>query len=180
MRIVKENTMALMIDFQEKLVPAINNNESIVENAVKLLNGLKVLGCPALFTQQYTRGLGMTVKPLQETQDEFSYFDKTSFSCLDNEAICEAIEQFGKDTIIVTGMESHICVMQTVSDLLEKGYKVYIISDCIGSRTDFNKQNGLERMKQEGAVISSVESVLFEMTRRAGTPEFKEVSRIIK
>lgn len=180
MRIMKENTMALMIDFQEKLVPAINDKDSIVESAVKLLSGLKVLGCPVIFTQQYTKGLGMTVESMQETQDEFSYFDKTSFSCLDNEAICEVIEKSGKDTIIVTGMESHICVMQTVSDLLEKGYKVYIVSDCIGSRTDFNKQNGLERMKQEGAVISSVESVLFEMTRKAGSAEFKEISKIIK
>ena len=180
MHIKLDDTIALMIDFQEKLVPAINNHEQIVQKTVQLLSGLKTLGCPVLFSQQYTKGLGMTVPKIMETQENFQYIDKLTYSCLDTEEIKMALDKAGKKTVILAGMETHICVMQTARDLLANGYNVYLIADCVGSRTEFNYQIGMERMKQEGVTISSVESVLFELLEKAGTPEFKVISKLIK
>lgn len=181
MKITSENTVAMLIDFQEKLVPAIYENETLIEETKKLIEGLNVLNCPMIFTQQYTKGLGMTVETLQNAyKDTFTYFDKTTFSCMDNEEIRTAVESLGKKNVIIAGMESHICVMQTVVDLLKEGYQVYLVADCIGSRTEFNKQIGLQRMMQEGAKITSLESVLFELANKAGTPEFKVISKLIK
>jgi len=181
MKITRENTIAMMIDFQEKLVPAIYENEKLIEETAKLIKGLKTLGCPIVFTQQYTKGLGMTVKPLQDAyEDEFTYLDKVTFSCMDNEEMKKAIVDSGKKNVVIAGMESHICVMQTVIDLLELGYNVYLVEDCISSRTNANKQVGIKRMMQEGAKITSLESVLFELANKAGTPEFKVISNLIK
>ena len=181
MKITCENTVAMLIDFQEKLVPAIHENETLIEETRKLIEGLKVLNCPMIFTQQYTKGLGMTVEPLKQAyEDTFTYYDKTTFSCMDNEEIKKTVDSLGKKNVIIAGMESHICVMQTVVDLLNEGYEVYLVSDCIGSRTEFNKQIGLQRMMQEGAKMTSVESILFELAGKAGTPEFKVISKLIK
>lgn len=175
-----EDAVAMVIDIQEKLVPAIHNKDEVVQKNVQLLNGLKAVGCPVIFTQQYTKGLGMTVPELVETQDNFQYLEKMTYSCLDTQEIKDALEKLGKKTVIISGLETHICVMQTVRDLIAEGYQVYLIADAISSRTEFNYKIGMERMKQEGAVISSVESVLFELLVKAGTPEFKVVSKIIK
>lgn len=180
MHIKLEDAVAMVIDIQEKLVPAIHNKDEVVQKNVQLLNGLKAVGCPVIFTQQYTKGLGMTVPELVETQDNFQYLEKMTYSCLDTQEIKDALEKLGKKTVIISGLETHICVMQTVRDLIAEGYQVYLIADAISSRTEFNYQIGMERMKQEGAVISSVESVLFELLVKAGTPEFKVVSKIIK
>lgn len=175
-----EDAVAMVIDIQEKLVPAIHNKDEVVQKNVQLLNGLKAVGCPVIFTQQYTKGLGMTVPELVETQDNFQYLEKMTYSCLDTQEIKDALEKLGKKTVIISGLETHICVMQTVRDLIAEGYQVYLIADAISSRTEFNYQIGMERMKQEGAVISSVESVLFELLVKAGTPEFKVISKLIK
>lgn len=180
MNIKVDDAVCLVIDIQEKLVPAIHNHEEVVKKTVQLLNGLKTLGCPVIFTQQYTKGLGMTVPEIVETQEEFQYLEKLTYSCLDTEEIKDALKKQKKKTVIIAGLETHICVMQTVRDLIAEGYQVYLVADCISSRTAFNYQVGMERMKQEGAVMSSVESVLFEMLVKAGTPEFKTVSKIIK
>lgn len=180
MHIKLKDAVAMVIDIQEKLVPAIYNKDEVVQKNVQLLNGLKAVGCPVIFTQQYTKGLGMTVPELVETQDCFEYFEKMTYSCLDTQEIKDALEKSGKKTVIISGLETHICVMQTVRDLIAEGYQVYLIADAISSRTELNYQIGMERMKQEGAVISSVESVLFELLVKAGTPEFKVVSKIIK
>jgi len=180
MKIKKEDAVCLVIDVQEKLVPAIHNQEEVVKKTIQLLNGLKTLDCPVIFTQQYTKGLGMTVPEIVETQENFQYIEKITYSCLDTEEVKETLKKLGKKTVIIAGLETHICVMQTVRDLIADGYQVYLAADCISSRTAFNYQVGMERMKQEGAVISSVESVLFEMLVKAGTPEFKTISKIIK
>lgn len=180
MHIRLEDAVAMVIDIQEKLVPAIYNKDEVVRKNVQLLNGLKAVGCPVIFTQQYTKGLGMTVPELVETQDNFQYLEKMTYSCLDTQEIKDTLEKLGKKTVIISGLETHICVMQTVRDLIAEGYQVYLIADAISSRTEFNYQIGMERMKQEGAVISSVESVLFELLVKAGTPEFKVISKLIK
>lgn len=180
MHIRLEESIALLVDYQEKLVPAIHNHEEIVKKTTQLLQGLNIIGCPVMFTQQYTKGLGMTVPDIMETQENFCYLDKITYSCLDTEEIKNALEEQNKKTVILAGMESHICVMQTARDLIASGYNVCLVADCTGSRTEFNYQIGLERMKQEGVYVTSVESVLFELLKKAGTAEFKAVSRLIK
>ncbi len=181
MRILAEDTMALVIDFQERLVPVINNNEELIHNTEILIKGLQTLGVPTLVTQQYTKGIGMTVPALTEAIGEgFTYFDKITFSCAEDSTIIHSIEEMGKKNIIVCGIEAHICVLQTVIDLIAKGYQVILVEDCVGSRKDSDRLVGIRRAVAEGAVITSYESILFELTRVAKTEVFKEISRLIK
>lgn len=181
MRIITEDTMALIIDFQERLVPVIQNNEVLIHNTKILMKGLRALGIPMLITQQYTKGIGMTVPELREAVvDEFCYDDKITFSCAEDEIIMDKIEKMGKKNIIVCGIEAHICVLQTVVDLIAKGYQVVLVEDCIGSRRENDRSVGIQRAIAEGAVITSYESILFELTRKAKTDVFKEISKLIK
>ncbi|SES68185.1 hydrolase [[Clostridium] polysaccharolyticum] len=180
MRIKLEDSIAMLVDYQEKLMPAIHNHEKVIEKTVQLLTGLKIVGCPVMFTQQYTKGLGMTVPEITETQEQFGYLEKITYSCLDTEEIRKELETHNRKTVILAGVEAHICVMQTARDLIAQGYKVCIVTDCTSSRTEADLQVGMERMKQEGVFVTSVEAVLFELLEKAGTPEFKAVSKLIK
>ncbi|HHU73249.1 MAG TPA: hydrolase [Clostridiales bacterium] len=181
MRILKEDTVALVIDFQERLVPVMNHKEELLHNTEILLKGLKVLEIPMIVTQQYTKGIGMTVPKIQEAiGDDFVYYDKITFSCWDDEEIKKQILGLGKKNIIVCGIEAHICVLQTVIDLLQEGIHVVVVEDCIGSRKDNDKKIALERAISEGALVTTYESILFELTRVSKTDVFKEISRLIK
>ncbi len=181
MRILRENTMALVIDMQEKLVPVINQTEELLHNTEILIKGLEILQVPLLVTQQYTRGLGMTVAPIIKLIGEkFTYEDKITFSCAEDENILQKIREAGKQNIIVCGIEAHICVLQTVIDLLALGYQVILVEDCIGSRKENNRQIGIQRAVAEGAIVTTYESLLFELTRVAKTETFKEISKLIK
>ncbi len=181
MRILAEDTMALVVDFQEKLVPVIDNKEELLHNTEILVKGLRALGIPTLVTQQYTKGIGMTVSGLSELFGEkFEYLDKITFSCADDDGILHKIEELGKKNIIVCGIEAHICVLQTVIDLIEKGYHVILVEDCVGSRKESNRLVGIKRAIAEGAIPATYESILFELTRIAKTEVFKEISKLIK
>ena len=181
MRILAEDTMALIIDFQEKLLPVINNREELMHNTGILIKGLKALSIPMLVTQQYTKGIGMTVGEVREAiGDAFDYFDKLSFSCAEDDTILAQITKNRKNNIIICGIEAHICVLQTVIDLIGKGYNVILVEDCVGSRTEINRQTGIKRAIAEGAFPATYESVLFELTRKAKTNVFKEISGLIK
>ncbi len=181
MRITTEDTLALIIDFQEKLVPVIDQNEELIYNTEILLKGLKELQIPMLITQQYTKGIGMTVPALAEVFEEsFHYEDKVSFSCAEDEAILAKIKAQGKKNILICGIEAHICVLQTVVDLIALGYNVLLVEDCVGSRKESNRRIGIRRAFQEGALSTSYEAVLFELTRTAKADSFKAISRLIK
>jgi nicotinamidase-related amidase len=181
MRLLAEDTMALVIDFQERLVPVIHNNEELLHNTQILMKGLQTLGIPMLVTQQYTKGIGMTVPVLSEVLgEEFAYYDKITFSCAEDETILQKIEAAGKKNIIICGIEAHICVLQTVIDLIAKGYQVVLVENCVGSRKESDRQVGIKRAVAEGAILTSYESILFELTRVAGTEVFKSISRLIK
>ncbi len=181
MRIHKEDVMAMVIDFQEKLVPHMNDNHNLIKNTAILIKGLETLKVPIITTQQYTKGLGMTVEEIGKAFDkDFEYLDKISFSCYGDEIIKEEIRKLGKKSIIICGIEAHICVMQTVIDLLEDGYDVIIIEDCISSRKYNDKINGIRRMEKEGAIIATYESILFELIKVAGNDTFKIISNLIK
>jgi hypothetical protein len=180
MRIIKENTLGLFIDIQEKLFPHILEKNSLEINLIKLAAGLKILEIPFLITEQYPKGLGITVSLLKIALGEPAAIEKMAFSCCDEPKFINLLKTSGKKIIILCGIEAHVCVLQTTIDLLHIGYQPVIIEDCVSSRKLSDKQIAIERMRQEGAEITSLESVLFELTRYSGTDTFKAISKLVK
>ncbi|MBQ4284580.1 MAG: isochorismatase family protein [Lachnospira sp.] len=180
MRAYADETAVLVIDYQEKLVPAMNNKLHFLHKSAILLKGLVQLGVPMIVTQQYTKGLGETVAELRSIEGVPDAFDKITFSCLKDDSIAEALERLNVKNVIVCGCEAHICVLQTVVDLLAEEYNVYMVTDCIASRADEDKVMAIDRAKQEGAYITTCEAILFELLERAGSETFKVISRLIK
>ena len=176
MRIEREHTAALIVDFQERLVPAIADHEALMERVRILLRGLKALEIPMTVTQQYTKGLGMSVPEVWEASRETEYLDKISFSALE---VAEP-KIHDKKYILVCGMEAHCCVLQTVIDLAGAGYVPVLVTDCIGSRRESDREMAISRAEQEGAVLTSSEAILFELLKEAGTPLSKEILKIVK
>lgn len=180
MRILKEETLGLIIDIQEKLFPHMDNNQELIKNVEILLQGMKILEVPLLLTEQYPRGLGPTVGQVRFHIEDFNPVEKISFSCCDEVNLMHELEASGRKNIIICGIEAHVCVLQTVIDLLEKDYVPVVISDCVSSRSPGDKLIALERMRSEGAVISTYESILFELARIAGNDAFKKISKLVK
>ena len=174
-----DNTAALVIDFQARLMPAIHNNEEVARNAAMFISGCRILGVPILAMQQYTKGLGETVPAVGDALGDCGYIEKITFSCCGNEEFKAKLEEIGKTNVLVTGVEAHICVQQTVLDLLHGGYNVYVVADCIGSRREADRLYAERRMEKAGAVLTTLESALFEMLMRADHPKRKEISKLI-
>ena len=180
MRITRENTVGLIIDIQEKLFPAMANSVDVLKHSKNLIEGLQVLNIPLLFTQQYTKGLGETVEPIRSLIPNFKAFEKHDFSCCDESTITEKLKLKGARYVILCGMESHICVLQTAIDLQETGYVPVVVMDCVASRTQESVKWAAERLRHEGIMMTSAEAVLFELTRSSAAPEFRTISKIIK
>jgi len=181
MRIKRENCAAVMIDVQSKLFPHIDDNDLLELNIIKLVKGLQVLGVPILVTQQYSRGIGETIDSLKSLfGEEFRHIEKAEFSCLDNVDFQAEFMGLGKDHLIIFGIESHVCVLQTVIDAVSMGYIPVLVEDCISSRNPNDKTLAIVRAGYEGSVITSMEALLFELTRVSGTDEFKAISKIVK
>jgi hypothetical protein len=180
MRIKRENCTGLIIDIQEKLYPVMTEKDVLLTNCIKLLEGLSLLGIPTVFTQQYSKGLGATIPEISSLYKSFSHIEKMTFSCMDEPAYASYLEHSGKSNVLICGIESHVCVLQTALDLQENGYHPVVISDCISSRKLAEKQIALNRLNQEGIRISTVESILFELTRSAAASEFRAISKIVK
>lgn len=141
MRIKPENTITIAVDYQTKLVPAMSNASELIHNSSILLKGLKVLDVPVIVTQQYTKGLGETVPEIMEAVQDCPVFDKLTFSCYQDDAIRDAVRASGRRTVLICGIESHVCALQTVIDLLEDGYQVIFVEDCVDSRKPSDKKN---------------------------------------
>jgi len=176
--LTRAESRLLIVDMQEKILPVINAHEDVTANCFKLVEAAKILGVPATATEQYPKGLGATVTEIAEHLPDRP--EKIEFSCLN----ClnwssNAAEPEGRHKVVVAGIESHVCVLQTVLDLLSQGFRVYIAVDAIGSRKPLDREIALQRMAASGAVITTTESVLFEWCERAGTPEFKQISRLV-
>lgn len=180
MRILRENSVGLVIDIQERLVPAMEESEVFVENSKKLIKGLQILGLPLLVTQQYTKGLGETIEEVKALIPDFQYIEKKDFSCFDEPVFAEKLAGSEKKTVIICGIESHVCVLQTAIDLKAAGYVPVVVMDCVSSRSFDNVDLAAERFRYEGIMMTSYESVLFELTRSAGAPGFKEISKLVK
>jgi nicotinamidase-related amidase len=180
MRISKNNTAAIIIDVQERLFPFIHEKEKLSGNIVRLINGLKALNIDIICTVQYSKGLGINIQPIREAIGNYSHIEKMSFSCCGSDEFCDVLAKTGKNNIIITGIESHVCVLQTVIDLINKNYQPVLIEDCVSSRNPNDKLIAVERMRQEGAIVSTYESILFELCEVSGTETFKAISKIVK
>ena len=180
MRAYAADTALLVIDYQEKLVPAMAEYAEWLKCSQILIKGMIELDVPVIVTQQYTKGLGETVHEIRGIEGMPDGFDKISFSCLEDENISEALERLSVKNVVVCGCEALICVLQTVIDLIAEEYNVYVAADCIASRKLSDKKAALKRAEQEGAYITTAEAILFELLGRAGSDTFKRISALVK
>lgn len=184
MRITVDNTACLVVDYQEKIVPAMAGKEELIQNSVKFLTGLRLLKVPMTITGQYTRGLGLNLPEIFEAAGIREYIDKLTFSAYETEEVKRALgggpEYTKRINVLVCGIEAHVCVLQTCVDLKAAGYQPVLVVDCISSRRERDKEIALIRAQQEGVLLTTSEAVLFELTRRAGSDVFKEISRLVK
>lgn len=177
--LMSEDAVLMVIDIQERLVPAMKYGEKVSQNTNTLISIVNKLGVPIIVTEQYPKGLGKTVSDLSIHLEESLTFEKTTFSGCTCD-VTTSLKALGRKKIIITGMETHVCVFQTVRELLAQGYQVFVVGDAVCSRTKENHLNGLALMSLMGAVVTNTETVFFDLMKQAGTPLFKELSKLIK
>ncbi|MFY9068956.1 hydrolase [Aliarcobacter butzleri] len=180
MRIRVEDALFCLVDVQERLFPHIGNKEILEKNLLTLVKGLKVLNVPFIVNEQYKKGIGETIPSLKELVETYSSYEKTTFSCCQNDETMKAIKNANKKTVIVAGIETHVCVLQTCIDLLENGFKVVLVTDCCSSRKENDTKFAIKRLIQAGVIPTTYESILFELTLDAKNPCFKEISSLVK
>ena len=176
----KSECVLVVVDIQEKLLPAIYECQKVLERSVKIVKGALLLGVPVVFTQHYTKGLGETHSDLRGLIPEFSHVEKTQFNAFQELEFEEKIRDLKAETLIFAGTEAHICVCQTVLEGLHRGYGVHVLADAVGSRTTANKELSLARIRQAGGVISSTEMTLYEWIGRSDAEDFKEFLPLVK
>jgi hypothetical protein len=181
MRIKREDSLLVAVDYQEKILPAVLNREELMKKSLRLIRGMKALGVPMLVSEQYPKGLGKTVGEVAElVGEEFNPVEKMTFSCAGEEEFMKRLAATGRKTVIICGIEAHVCVLQTVIDLMGEGYTVVMVKDCVSSRFAEDLEVGLKRAELEGAIITTSESLLFELTEVAGSDVFKTISKLVK
>lgn len=180
-RLSAERSLLFLVDLQEKLLPALHEYDTIVDQCRLMIRAARVFELPMILTEQYPKGLGPTVSAITEMlpSDGVDPIAKTLFSGYTPE-VREDLQTADREQIIVVGIESHVCVQQTVLDLLRVDYKVWVCADAVGSRRPNDREMALHRMRQEGAFITTTESAIFELARQAGTDQFKKILEIVK
>jgi nicotinamidase-related amidase len=177
-----EQCALIMVDIQQKLLPPIFNKDELLKNSQLLVRLANILEIPTLVTTQYVKGLGPTVPEIASLLAETQPIDKVQFSCFGCNEFRSALKSLpgNRNTLLVCGMETHICVMQTVLGALNDGYLVHVASDAVGSRVRWNWEVGIDRMRAAGAVISTTEMMIYELLRSSGTPQFKQMLPYLK
>jgi nicotinamidase-related amidase len=176
----REDTLLVIVDVQTRLLNVMFEKERLISSCSKLIQSAKLLEIPMVMTEQYPGGMGRTDPRILELIEGIGAIEKMSFSCCGVLDFDQKIKSAGRKQIVLIGIESHICVLQTVHDLLHQGYFVYLPYDGLSSRKEGDYRNALDRMRQAGAIIGSVESAVFELMEKAGTPVFRQISKIIK
>ncbi len=175
-----DNSLFLIIDVQEKLVNALDK-DVIVKRVSNIAKSAKLLNIPVIVTEQYPKGLGKTVENVSnELSEDVAVFEKVSFNALDTEGVLDKIKSYGKNQIVICGIETHICVHQTTAALLREGFEVYVVKDACASRNKYEFKQGIELMATNGAKVTCTEIVLFEWLKTAKNPHFKEIQALIK
>jgi nicotinamidase-related amidase len=180
--LLSEDCALLVIDVQEKLLPPIFNKDALVRNSQLLIRLANILKLPIVVSTQYSRGLGPTIPEISSLLSQVRPVDKLDFSCFSNDQFCGSVKSLpgNRNTLLLCGMETHICVMQTALGALNRGFLVHVASDAVGSRTEANWNVGLKRMEAAGALISSTETIIYELLGASGTPAFKEMLPYLK
>jgi len=176
----KEDALLLLVDIQKSMLSPCIDAEKIQRHAAVLIDIAQILGMPIIFTEQNALKLGKFLPELTDKVSDPMVLSKLEFGCFENRAIHDAIEKSGRKTIIIGGIETHICIFQTGLQGLQLGYRIHIIGDAVSSPSQSNRETALRRLERSGAVLSSTEMVIFELLRRAGTPEFRQMLPIIK
>lgn len=181
MRIIKEETAAVVIDYQSKLFPHIYNHEKLEAAAIKLITGLKLIGMPIIVTEQYPKGIGYTIDSIKNVlSDSYKPLEKSTFSCYDDKNFKKQVDSLGRKNILICGIEAHVCVLQTVIDLQENDYQTIVVDNAIGSRNPHDSKIARKRMIAAGALFTTYESILFELLRDSKAPQFRDISKLIK
>lgn len=175
-----QDAVLLIVDIQERLAAVMEERDRVVKNCQHLIELANMVKLPVMVTEQYPRGLGKTVAELRSALPEYSPIEKIAFNCCAEEAFLSAIRKLNRKKVIVAGMETHICVLQTTVGLLQAGFTPHVVQDAVCSRTGENRRAGIEFMRDAGAVITCTETALFQLLKAAGTEEFKKISARIK
>ncbi len=180
--LTRENAVIAVVDFQERLAVAMSERDNVLRAIQKLVAAAKILRVPILVTEQYPQGLGQTVAPLRAAlgPEVYKPFEKLAFSCCGCEAFMAELAGLRRKSVLIVGIEAHVCVLQTALDLVHQRYKVHVAADACCSRSEMDWNMGLLRMEHSGVFMTTVESAIFQMVERAGTPEFKEILKIVK
>jgi len=179
-RIKRTKAGLVVVDIQERLLPAIFEKERVVQNSLRLIKSARILGVPIFATEQYPKGIGRTVPEIAQAIAGVAPMEKVAFSCCGAAGFVKALRVKGVKDVILCGIEAHVCVSQTCLDLLDKRFRVFVVADAVSSRTPENHRLGVERMRDAGAIVVSTEMILFELMERAGTEEFRQVLALVR
>lgn len=176
----RKHSAIVIVDIQERLASVMDRREKVVKNSLYLIETARLLHIPLILTEQYTKGLGATVGEIRDSFGTYEPIEKITFDCCRDSGFNEAMASSKKKKIILAGMEAHVCVLQTCLSLMYQGYTVHVVKDAVCSRSKDDFKTGIEFMRDAGAVITCTETVLFQLLEKAGTDEFKAVSKMIK
>lgn len=174
----RKRTAFVMIDMQDKFVPMIKDMDEVVRNANILAKAADIMEVPFLFTEQYSKGLGHTITDIDT--GAASPIEKMHFSCFGCDEFMKKLSSINVKDVVLFGVEAHVCVLKTALDALEKGYRLHVVADAVSSRKKEDKKRALKRMLQSGAYVVTTEMILFQLMDKAGTDEFKKISKLIK
>lgn len=180
MLISRNDSLLLVVDIQEKLAPAIFEADEITRNSVKLLQGASHLGIPAFVSEHYVKGLGHSVAAIRDAAVNARIFEKIHFSCAAEPGVLDMLHATGRKQVVLTGSETHVCVLQSALGLLAAGFSVFMVADAASSRTPANRQLAFERLRNAGGQVVSTEMVLFEWLAKGGTDDFRKLLPLIK
>ncbi len=175
-----QDAVLLIVDIQDRLAAVMKDRDTVVKNCLHLIELAKMINLPVIVTEQYPKGLGRTVAGIQSAVPGYKPIEKIAFNCCGEPAFLAEIMKLNRRKVIVTGMETHICVLQTTIGLLQEGFQPHVVGDAVCSRTEENRETGIEYLRDAGAVITGTETVLFQLLKVAGTEEFKKISQRIK
>ena len=173
-----QDSLLLVVDVQQKLMPHIANQDRVVAMILRLVKAAKLASVPTVCSEQYPSGLGSTVEPLVEELD-CERHEKLTFSCLGNDTLRSKVAEFSRPKVVLCGVETHICILQTALDLLAEGYRVYLPTDAVSSRSEADHDVGVRRLEAQGVIPMTSEACLFEWCERAGTELFGEVRKLV-
>lgn len=181
MRLDRERAVLVVVDAQERLFPHIDGHAALERELVRLVTGCRTLSLPIIVTEQYTKGLGPTIASVREALgSDYDPIEKATFSCAGHEPFVNALDELGRQQVVLCGIEAHVCVYQTAIDLIDRGHFVYLVTDAVGSRRGSNAALAIRRIEQAGGTSTSVEMALFELLAVSGTDEFRAVSKLVK